>query len=112
MIGDFWDWLATLANTAGLAHISLFCLSVVVITMALSIFSFEQRTSVLRSLGHVLLGLWAISRIETKLETMHTTPEHLMLHIALALVCFDTLRRWVKHKRRSRGNFLTQSMGD
>lgn len=87
-----------------LALVSVVCLSLVLLTSVVSLFSFGQRITLYRAFGHVMLGVWALTRLEYKVfYNFATTPEHLLLHLSLGILCIDTLMRyyrtWRQHKR-------------
>lgn len=87
-----------------LAGFSVLLLLLILSTSCIVLFNFNQKVSFVRSVGHVLLGIWALTRLEHKLlVSFYTTFEHFALHLALGLLCVDTLlryyRSWRKHKR-------------
>lgn len=77
---------------APLAVVSIVCLSIVVANAALVVSAVHLRPSLLRALSKTLLGLWATATLMQKLEGWHTSPLHLMLHLALAGISIDSMR--------------------
>ena len=88
---QFLQHLDDLVSDRALAIASLVCLSIVALNSVSMLLAVKRLQDPLRVVGHVLLGLWATSRIAIKLVTMHTTPEHLVLHMGLALLSLSAL---------------------
>lgn len=85
-----------------LAVLSIFLLLLVVFTSVYTVMNFNYRISAVRVVGHVLLGIWALSRVEHKLGDLVTTTEYFILYLALALLCLDTLFKYHRHKRKKK----------
>lgn len=85
-----------------LAIVSILFLTLIVFTSVYTVLNFNYKISMVRVTGHVMLGIWALSRIEHKLGNLDISIEHFTLHLALALLCTDTLLKYHRHKREKK----------
>lgn len=77
---------------APLAIISVACLTIVIVNAVLVVSALRLRPSLTRAAAKTLLGMWATVTLMQKLEGWHTSPLHLMLHLALAGISIDSMR--------------------
>ena len=75
-----------------LAWVSIVCLLIVIVNAVLVVSALRLRPSLTRAAAKTLLGMWATVTLMQKLEGWHTSPLHLMLHLALAGISIDSMR--------------------
>lgn len=84
-----------------LALVSMICLSIVIMNCIAVASATKLRPSLALAVYESLLGIWATTMLCEKLETWHTSPLHLMLHLALAGLAVEGLIGLSAERRRT-----------
>lgn len=88
------------AHTSGavLTWVSIACLSFTGVFAAYV--AVAHRMNFMQGVGGMLIAIWSVSRVADKMDSHVTAPEHLLMHLGLALYVLGTVWKLTKERKR------------
>lgn len=106
MIDDLMRSLDAMVPDEPAAWISIVCLPIIIINSIICVSAVRLRPSFWRAAFSAALGMWATVVLATKIETWHTSPLHLLLHLSLAGNALTNLAQMLRERREAAGGHM------